>query len=196
MASDVSSETGRDRVLRCAAELFLARGYAETSLRAIAGEAGMQPASIYHHFESKDHLLTEILDKGMDAIMEAFHEAAEKAAGVEDGRLRLQAHVAGHLHALFAHQAFTAAHITVFPFIPEEVRAAAVPRRDEYEALWTALIKDVATRLPRQAITYTRLSLMGAMNSTLHWFDPKNGTVDKLAAATVATLWNGMSSHQ
>ena len=130
MASDVSSETGRDRVLRCAAELFLARGYAETSLRAIAGEAGMQPASIYHHFESKDHLLTEILDKGMDAIMEAFHEAAEKAAGVEDGRLRLQAHVAGHLHALFAHQAFTAAHITCLLYTspsPRDQRGSRMP---------------------------------------------------------------------
>ncbi len=195
-ANPADAESGRERILHRAAELFLARGYAETSLRTIADAAEMRPASIYYHFESKDHLLTEILDRGIDGVMTAFDEAEKRVEGVTDGRTRLNAHVAGHMHALFANQVFTAAHITIFPFIPDTVRARAVPQRDEYEARWTELLEGIATQLPKQAVAYIRLSLFGAMNSSLHWFDPANGTVDKLAAAIVATLWNGIESHQ
>ena len=60
-ATPPMTETGRDRILREAAELFLTRGYAETSLRTIADAVDMRPASIYHHFDSKDALLTDCL---------------------------------------------------------------------------------------------------------------------------------------
>ena len=82
----------------------------------------------------------------------------------------------------------------MFPFAPDEVRAALVPRRDAYEALWTELLKSIAPGLDGQAITFTRLALFGAMNSTVQWFDPTNGSTDDLAAAIAGTLWNGLAN--
>jgi len=187
-------ESGRDRILRVAAELFLTKGSAETSLRIIADAVEMRPASIYHHFESKDALLSEILDIGMDAITSAFDEAHADADASSLGRERLEAHVAAHLRALFAHHAFTAAHVTVFPFVPEAVRSKAVPRRDAYEAQWTELLTDIAPELAPDALRLTRLALFGAMNSAVQWFDSDEGSVDELAAIIVGTLWNGLGS--
>ncbi len=186
--------SGRDRILRQAAELFLTRGYAETSLRSIADAVEMRPASIYHHFESKDALLTEILDIGMDAITTAFIAAAGELPASATGHERLEAHVAGHLRALFANHAFTAAHVTVFPFAPAEVRSASVVQRDAYEASWTELLASIAPGLDEEAIGIARLALFGAMNSTVQWFDPANGSTDDLAAAIVGTLWNGLAN--
>ena len=185
-------ETGRDRILNEAAHLFLTRGYAETSMRGIANAAQIRPASIYHHFPSKDALLKEILAIGMDAVTSAFTEAAKNPA--ESGPLRLERHVRAHLNALFAHQAFTAAHVTVFPFVPGDVRRAAVSERDAYEALWTSLLSDSAPHVPQETIRVVRLSLFGAMNSTVHWFDASEGSVDELASGLVRTLWNGLGA--
>ncbi len=187
-------ETGRDRILREAAELFLTRGYAETSLRTIADAVDMQPASIYHHFESKDALLTEILEIGMEAVTTAFAAAAAELPPNASAPDRLHAHVAAHLEALFSHHAFTAAHVTVFPFAPAEVRAATVPKRDAYEANWTALLSAIAPGLDDDGVSIARLALFGAMNSTVQWFDPANGSTSDLAAAIVGPLWNGLAN--
>lgn len=188
------TEHGRDRILRVAAELFLTRGYAETSLRTIADAAEMRPASIYHHFESKDALLTEILRIGMDAVTTAFTAARNELDENATGRERLEAHVGGHLRALFANQAFTAAHVTVFPFAPADVRSASVPQRDAYEALWSDMLKAITSGLTPDALRLTRLALFGAMNSTVQWFDHTEGSVDDLAATIVDTLWNGLAT--
>ena len=193
---DTTVETGRDRILREAAELFLARGYAETSLRTIAEAVEMQPASIYHHFDSKDALLTEILEIGMDAVTTAFRAAASELEPSATNQDRLRAHVAGHLRALFANHAFTAAHVTVFPFAPRDVRTAAVPQRDAYEASWTELLSAVAPGLDDEAAGVARLALFGAMNSTVQWFDPANGSTDDLATNIVDTLWNGLANSR
>jgi len=186
---------GRDRILLRAAELFLTNGYAETSLRTIANAVDMQPASIYHHFSSKDALLAEILDIGMEAVTSAFDATAAEVPVDSNGESRLTAHVAAHLNALFAHHAFTAAHVTVFPFAPAEVRRTSVQSRDAYEAKWTGLLADVAPGLDDAGVRLTRLSLFGAMNTTIQWFDPSAGSLDELASAIVATLWHGLEVH-
>jgi len=182
--------TGRHRILVEAAQLFLSRGYAETSLRTIAEAVGMKPASIYHHFPSKDALLTEILRIGMDAVNDAFDRAAD--APHESRRERLIRHVTAHLDALFAHHAFTAAHVTVFPFVPAEVRRAAVPDRDAYEQRWSDLIAELAPDLDPASVQLARLTTLGAMNATLQWFDPERGDLDALAAKLGSLLWDGI----
>src|SRR6476661_6650677 len=56
---------GEDRKLRIldVAERLLARhGWRNTSLAQIAKEAGVSPAGLLHHFESKEQLLNSVLD--------------------------------------------------------------------------------------------------------------------------------------
>ena len=57
----------RDDILRAARDLFAARGYDGASLRAIAAQAGVDPALIRHFFGDKDGLFAATLDFSMDA---------------------------------------------------------------------------------------------------------------------------------
>ena len=59
------SET-REEILRAARELFARHGYEKASLRAIARNAGVDPALILHYFSSKDGLLREALTLPLD----------------------------------------------------------------------------------------------------------------------------------
>ena len=51
----------RERILDAAADLFVEKGFAATSLREIAERVGVTKAALYYHFTSKDELLSALL---------------------------------------------------------------------------------------------------------------------------------------
>lgn len=55
-------EDRRQRILYVAERLLARNGWRNTSLAQIAREAGVTPAGLLHHFESKEHLLNAVLD--------------------------------------------------------------------------------------------------------------------------------------
>ena len=74
---------------------------------------------------------------------------------------------------------------------PAEVREAVVPMRDAYEARWTALLTDLALDTP---VGLTRLTLFGAMNTSVEWFDPDRGNLDELADVITRQFWEGVAA--
>ncbi len=59
-AEDATDRTRRDEILETAATLIATSGL-RTSLQEIADAAGILPGSLYHHFESKEAILVELL---------------------------------------------------------------------------------------------------------------------------------------
>jgi len=51
----------RDEILQVAAELFAAKGYEETTIREIGDAAGILSGSLYHHFQTKEEMLHELV---------------------------------------------------------------------------------------------------------------------------------------
>ncbi|VWB23297.1 TetR family transcriptional regulator [Burkholderia lata] len=58
-----TAHVGFDSLLRCARQRFAKQGYAATSVREIAGLAGVDPALMAHHFGSKEGLWTAVVDQ-------------------------------------------------------------------------------------------------------------------------------------
>lgn len=82
MADDTKS-----LVRATALRLFRERGYAATTMRAIAQEAGVSTGNAYYHFESKDHLVQELyLDVNRDHVRRA--QTVLAAGGDVSTRLR------------------------------------------------------------------------------------------------------------
>ncbi|ONS96730.1 TetR/AcrR family transcriptional regulator [Burkholderia cenocepacia] len=57
------THVGFDSLLRCARQMFAKQGYAATSVRKIAGLAGVDPALMSHHFGSKEGLWTAVVEQ-------------------------------------------------------------------------------------------------------------------------------------
>jgi AcrR family transcriptional regulator len=55
-------EDRKQRILEVAQRLLTRNGWRNTTLAQIAGEAGISPAGLLHHFESKEQLLHAVLD--------------------------------------------------------------------------------------------------------------------------------------
>lgn len=58
----VKGEDRKQRILQVAQRLLTRNGWRNTTLAQIAGEAGVSPAGLLHHFESKEQLLHAVLD--------------------------------------------------------------------------------------------------------------------------------------
>ncbi len=187
-------ENGRTRILDEAARLFLAQGYAETTLRDIADAVGIKAGSIYYHFDSKERLLGEILDQGIDRITAELDAALAGAA--DDPADRLRAAIGAHLRALFEHGPYTTAHVGVFGAAPAEVRRAGTPARDAYEKRWADLLADAERGGlvgPAVDLHVARLALLGMMNATLDWYRPDGDrSLDDVADTMAAVVLGGL----
>ena len=56
-----SADTTKGRILQAAYELFYRKGFARVSVDLIAAKAGVTKRTLYYHFKSKDHLLTDVV---------------------------------------------------------------------------------------------------------------------------------------
>ncbi|MBI5506344.1 MAG: TetR/AcrR family transcriptional regulator [Deltaproteobacteria bacterium] len=77
---DVSLGGTRERILKAAEVLFADRGYAGTRLHEIAHSVGVQKASLFHHFASKDDLYRAVLAYGYYETQLTIQKALEGAA--------------------------------------------------------------------------------------------------------------------
>ncbi len=75
----------REAILDAARDLFLAQGYAPTSMEAIAAAAGVSKLTVYSHFGDKETLFRTAIEKHCDATLP--HVAFDFA---EDRDLRAQ----------------------------------------------------------------------------------------------------------
>jgi|GEM_PF-666083 len=90
----------RQRILYAASVLLSLRGYAGTSIRSIGEAIGVRGPSIYHHFDSKDAIVEELLDYSL-ARPAAFAELMVKTDG--DIAVRFYRYVRFDIH----HMAFS-----------------------------------------------------------------------------------------
>ncbi|MBB5873762.1 AcrR family transcriptional regulator [Allocatelliglobosispora scoriae] len=64
----ITRENTRDRLLNCALRLFTLHSFAGTSLQMIADNLGVTKAAIYHHFKTRDDILTAVLQPALEEL--------------------------------------------------------------------------------------------------------------------------------
>jgi len=129
----------RDELLSIAATLFAERGFKNTTVRDIADAAGILSGSLYHHFDSKESMVDELLDtfqtelwKKYDAIeasdltpkakLEAIVRASFEAIGEHRNEV-----------AIFQSDALYLATFERFDYLIE--------RNRKFRTLWTGLLE-------------------------------------------------------
>jgi AcrR family transcriptional regulator len=83
----LSAEQRRAGLLDSAVAVFARRGYHQSSLDDIAGEAGVSKALIYEHFSSKQELYAELLEHHASELFERLAVAAAVDQGAAGQRL-------------------------------------------------------------------------------------------------------------
>ena len=78
--ADADADT-RTRLVEAARRLFLAKGYAATSVAEILSEADAHSGSLYHYFATKQDLLLAVLDSYCEGIRPMLLEPAWRGVG-------------------------------------------------------------------------------------------------------------------
>jgi len=81
-------------ICRIAARVFYEKGYDGASMQDIAEAVGLTKAGLYHHVSSKDLLLFEIMNYGMDILDESV---LAKVKDIADPREKLRQTIIGHI---------------------------------------------------------------------------------------------------
>jgi TetR/AcrR family transcriptional regulator len=75
----------REAILAASAELFSAQGYAGTTIKEIAGKAGVNSALLYYYFEDKEGLYRAVLAHLMGSVSQAIGGSMAEAPSPEEG---------------------------------------------------------------------------------------------------------------
>lgn len=79
----MKKEIRKKELIKTAYELFLTKGYENTSVDEIIAKAGIAKGTYYYHFESKEQMLEEVINMMID-------EGVERAKQVVNSNLKLE----------------------------------------------------------------------------------------------------------
>jgi AcrR family transcriptional regulator len=178
------TDTRVPQVLDAAARLFGEKGFGYTSMRDIAGVAGMLAGSLYYHFTSKEELLVAVYAEGVRRITEAV---TPMLTSDHDPWVRLENVCAAHLKALLADSGYAQVVIRVRPDDAPLVAEQLIALRDKYERTFTQAIR--ALSLPAGTDRgVLKLMLLGALNWSQTWYRPGGDSPQVLARRFVRLL--------
>jgi AcrR family transcriptional regulator len=164
----------RQEILRTAARLFQQRGYDATSMNDVAAALKLSKGGLYHHFQSKDEILFEIMNHAMEITQERVLGPVRSISGAED---RLRALIRLHIEVVLSPRD---REITVMLHenhpLPPALRKRINTRKKEYIHFVENLITDVQRARPAKYAVSPRaaaFALLGMINWIYQWYKPE-----------------------
>lgn len=161
----------RQEILRTAARLFQQRGYDATSMNDVAAALKLSKGGLYHHFQSKDEILFEIMNHAMEITQERVLTPVRSIADPKD---RLRALIRLHIEVVLSPRD---REITVMLHenhpLPPALRRKINARKKDYVHFVENLIADVQRkRGSRTAVTprAAAFALVGMINWIYQWY--------------------------
>ena len=180
----------REIILQTAAALFARKGVSATTVRQIADEVGILSGSLYHHFDSKEAMVDEILSSYFQDIRERYAKVLEQET---DARARLHALVLASLEVVEAHPHATEIYQNDVNYLLGFERFSYLRSAGRYvQETWLQVIEaGVAEGVFRKDLdTKIVYRLMrDAVWLTVRWFKPSKGYSTAKLAEEITTLF-------
>jgi len=185
----------KEKIKSVSIDLFFKKGYFATSMSEIARGSGIQKASIYYHYTSKEALLFSILETTMNDLTSYLHHNLTGLRNVEEKmRVAVHSHVRFHLER--QKENFIAN--SELRGLSAEHYQIIVKKRDEYETIFQNIIREgsekkVFTIQDVKILSYAILTLCTAGAS---WFKPYGRLkVDEIADIYESFIINGLKNN-
>jgi AcrR family transcriptional regulator len=193
----ISGAERRQRILDVATDAFAERGYHATSVGEIAATAGITKPVLYDHFDSKQGLFVELMEKARDELTARGAEAMSREAPVEQ-------RVRSAVDAFFAYVEERPAAARVLLTIPKgeaelveatrDVQAEATARLAALLAHEPDLLADVPGRERRLELA-TEFIKQGMHGLAEWWSAHPDMPREVLVDTTMDVAWIGLSGQ-
>lgn len=164
----------RQEILRTAARLFQQRGYDATSMNDVAASLKLSKGGLYHHFQSKDEILFEIMNHAMEITEERVLAPVRSIVNPEE---RLRALIRLHIEVVLSPRD---REITVMLHenhpLPPALRKRINIRKKDYVHFVESLMAEVQQARRGKGSVSPRaaaFALLGMINWIYQWYKPE-----------------------
>jgi TetR/AcrR family transcriptional regulator, cholesterol catabolism regulator len=190
------SERTRSRILDAAAHVLSVKGYAGTRLTDVAEYAQLQAPAIYYYFASREDLIEEVMYAGIAAMRTHLQSALDALPPTTTVMDKIMAAVEAHLRHQLELSDYASATIRNAGQIPERLRARQLKEEAAYGRIWRRLFDQACAEGELSGDLDARLAqllVIGALNWSTEWFDPRRSSVDTVVSNAQVLVRNGLS---
>ena len=181
-------------ICRLAARVFYEKGYDGASMQDIAQAVKLTKAGLYHHVGSKDRLLFEIMNYGMDILDEAV---LEKVKSIEDPQEKLRQTIIGHIDLVVRARDLE---ITVILHENRSLKGALRKKINTRKKAYIHHLEDLISQVQDQpghepliSPELAAFNLLGIINWLYQWYRPEGPiTQDELTRGCVDFFFRGL----
>lgn len=185
----------REAIIEAAITLFGKRGYTGTTMRDIAQEVGILPGSLYAHIDSKETLLDEIVELGIESFL-GIEAALQRDAPPTE---RLRAAIKAHAKIAAENPGRSLVVFHQWRFLTEANLSRALNKRRRYQQIFVTIIDEgIADQsfdpgLDAKAAVFT---ILGALNWIPEWYSPTGHFSSSVVGDKIADiLIKGLLNH-
>jgi TetR/AcrR family transcriptional regulator, cholesterol catabolism regulator len=163
----------REAIMDAAMHLFGKQGYSGTSMRDIASAVGVLPGSLYAHIASKEALLVDIVEDGINRFLAAVRPHVDSRATPAE---KLRAMVIAHVAVVADNPERSLVVFHQWRFLGDSNIQAAIGKRRDYEQAFIGVIEEGMKAGTFRANLNRRiavLTILGALNWTPEWLSPE-----------------------
>jgi AcrR family transcriptional regulator len=166
----------KQQILLVAQNLFKTKGYGASSMRDIAKEVGVEAASLYNHFSSKEDLLREIC---FDMAEQFFDEIAPLEKKKFSAKQKLEKAIENHVSVIVKNIDASSVFFHEWKHLSEPHLSDFKTLRNKYEKKFTQIINEGAEQkvfrnVDLKIVTFT---IFSALNATYDLYKP-NGKLN------------------
>jgi AcrR family transcriptional regulator len=193
-AGDAPVSERREAILAIAADIFARKGFAATTVREIADVAGILSGSLYHHFDSKESMVDEIIAGFIDDVLDDYEEVV---ATVDDPLRALEGLIRSAFAGLIAHRSALTIAQNESHYLQDLDRFRYLQGKyARVEELWTSVLaRGVQQGVLRRGldVKLAYALMRDAIWSTSRWYQPgQRHTIEQIADTYVALLLDGI----
>ncbi|HEV8557393.1 MAG TPA: TetR/AcrR family transcriptional regulator [Actinophytocola sp.] len=187
----------REELLELAAKLFAERGYRATTVRDIADAAGILSGSLYHHFDSKESMVDEILTRFQEDLFGRYEEIVARGLGPRE---TLEAVVVASFESIDRHHAEVAIYQNEAKYLAEFERFGYLHERNQqFRKLWVGILEDgvrAGVFRPDLDIELVYRFIRDTVWVAVHWYRPE-GSLDapEIAKQYLGILLDGIATR-
>ncbi|MCA1982101.1 TetR/AcrR family transcriptional regulator [Nocardioides nematodiphilus] len=195
-ASTPEATNRRAELLRIAGDLFAEKGFRNTTVRDIADAAGILSGSLYHHFDSKESMVDELLQSFQSELFAAYDEilASEQPARAKiEAAVRLSFAAIDQHHAevaIFQNEADQLGRLERFSYLAD--------RNKQSREVWMTLLREGISSGALRADLDLELAYRFVRDTVwvaVRWYRPGGDlTHDQVADQYLTILLDGIAS--
>jgi AcrR family transcriptional regulator len=185
----------KGQINEIAQSLFRTKGYAATSMRDLAKEVGIEPASLYSHVKSKEELLQNICFRIANEFFEALRTVMIENL---NAREKLSAAINAHISVILNNLDATTVFFHEWKHLSEPSLSEFKLLRNKYEKQFRSIIESgIESREFDEVDAHISVKLLFAMMNSIHeWYSPKGKLKQKeIVKNIIETFINGITKR-